>query len=191
MALSGTSASLDAVFQAAVASFEASLTEKQRREFRACSRKEVEDTIRAIDGRLASQRKQRNMQRIAKFVEGMDQLGRVIELFVNVDATVAFVWAPIKFVLLVRRKLLPLTKHLYQRLELNMHTRLVPGRRHLGRDAGLSPRYLRRNRRLSSQLVKLRKPSCKALQHRHLPAEILLRCARVPQEGPSHLLKTK
>lgn len=101
MASSGNLASLDAVFQAAVASFEASLTEKQRREFRACSRKEVENTIKAVDGRLASQRKQRNMLKMAKFIEGMDQLGKVIELFVNVDATVAFVWAPIKFVLLV------------------------------------------------------------------------------------------
>ncbi|KAH6624506.1 hypothetical protein B0J18DRAFT_456785 [Chaetomium sp. MPI-SDFR-AT-0129] len=100
MTMSGISQSLDATFQAATANFAASLTEKQRREFRGCSRKEVEDAIRGIETRLASQRRQRNMQRIAKFVEGMDQLGKVVEVFVNVDSAVAFVWAPIKFVLL-------------------------------------------------------------------------------------------
>ncbi|KAK4146369.1 uncharacterized protein C8A04DRAFT_9869 [Dichotomopilus funicola] len=99
--MSGISQSLDATFQAATANFAASLTEKQRREFRGCSRKEVEDAIRDIETRLASQRRQRSMQRIAKFVEGMDQLGKVVEVFVNVNSTVAFVWGPIKFVLLV------------------------------------------------------------------------------------------
>jgi hypothetical protein len=92
---------LDDIFQKAVVSFEASLTEKQRREFQGCSLKHVEDTIRGIDNRLASQRKQRNIRRIAKFVEGMSQLGKVIEVFVNCDVAVAFIWGPIKFVLLV------------------------------------------------------------------------------------------
>jgi hypothetical protein len=96
-----TPALLDDIFQKAVVSFEASLTEKQRREFQGCSLKHVEDTIRGIDNRLASLRQQRNIRRIAKFVEGMSQLGKVIEVFVNCDATVAFIWGPIKFVLLV------------------------------------------------------------------------------------------
>ncbi|KAK3300618.1 uncharacterized protein B0H64DRAFT_315062, partial [Chaetomium fimeti] len=95
-----TPALLDDIFQQAVSSFKASLTDKQRREFQSCTRKHVEDTILGIQTRLASQRKQRNMHRISKFVEGMTQLGKVIEIFVNCDSTVAFVWAPIKFVLL-------------------------------------------------------------------------------------------
>jgi hypothetical protein len=98
-----TPALLDDIFQQAVSSFEASLTDKQRREFQSCTRKHVEDTILNIENRLASQRKQRSMRKISKFVEGMTQLGKVIEVFVNCDSTVAFVWAPIKFVLLVSR----------------------------------------------------------------------------------------
>jgi hypothetical protein len=93
--------SLDAAFQVAVTSFAAGLTDKQRRQFQGCSLKEVEDTIRGVEARLASQRQQRNMQRVSKFLEGMDQLGKVIEVFVNCDSTVAFIWGPIKFVLLV------------------------------------------------------------------------------------------
>ncbi len=92
---------LDDIFDTAVANFAASLTEKQRRNFHSCSRKDVERTILGIDSRLASERKQQNMRRMAKFIEGMTQLGKVIEVFVNCDATVAFIWGPIKFVLLV------------------------------------------------------------------------------------------
>ena len=101
--MSSTPALLDDIFQQAVSSFEATLTDKQRREFQNCTRKDVEDTILGIQNRLAPQRKQRNMRKISKFVEGMTQLGKVIEVFVNCDSTVAFVWAPIKFVLLVSR----------------------------------------------------------------------------------------
>lgn len=40
------------------------------------------------------------MQRISKFIEGMNQLGQVVEVFLNVHAAVAFVWGPIKFILM-------------------------------------------------------------------------------------------
>jgi hypothetical protein len=88
----------------ALASFRAGLTEKQRNEFRVCSLEDVKDAINAIESRLNAKRQQRNMQRIAKFLEGMDQLGKTVEVFLNVDSTVAFVWAPIKFALLVSTK---------------------------------------------------------------------------------------
>lgn len=88
-------------FQSAVARFQASLTPTQQREFRVCSLQDVTDAIRDIDRHWSSQRKQRNMNRIAKFLEAMTQLSKVVEVFLNADVTVAFVWAPIKFVLLV------------------------------------------------------------------------------------------
>ena len=88
-------------FQDALVRFRNSLTEKQRLEFRTCSLKDVQDTIHKIEAPLAASRGQVNMQRIAKFLEGMDQLSKVVELFLNVDCTVAFIWAPIKFMLVV------------------------------------------------------------------------------------------
>ena len=91
----------DENFRNALARFRASLTEKQQDEFKACTLADVQETIHRVDRSLAAQRRQRNMQRISKFLEGMNQLGQVVEVFLNVDSTVAFVWAPIKFLLLV------------------------------------------------------------------------------------------
>ncbi|KAM7210934.1 Ankyrin repeat-containing domain protein [Rhypophila decipiens] len=90
----------DESFQNALLRFQTSLTKKQRDEFQACSLQDVKITIKELETSLAAQRKQRNMRKMAKFVEGMSQLAQVVELFLNVDATVAFVWAPIKFLLL-------------------------------------------------------------------------------------------
>ncbi len=42
-----------------------------------------------------------NMGRIQRFVEGMEQIGKVLDVFVNVHNVVAFVWGPMKFLLLV------------------------------------------------------------------------------------------
>ncbi|KAM7203083.1 hypothetical protein V8F33_002431 [Rhypophila sp. PSN 637] len=92
--------SSDESFQNALLKFQTSLTRKQRDEFQACSLQDVKNTIKELETSLAAQRKQRNMRKMAKFVEGMSQLAQVVELFLNVDATVAFVWAPIKFLLL-------------------------------------------------------------------------------------------
>jgi hypothetical protein len=44
-----------------------------------------------------------NMARIQAFLEGMQQLGKTIEVFLNVHEVVCFIWGPIKFLLLVRR----------------------------------------------------------------------------------------
>jgi hypothetical protein len=43
-----------------------------------------------------------NMARIQAFLEGMQQLGKTIEVFLNVNEVVCFIWGPVKFLLLVR-----------------------------------------------------------------------------------------
>ncbi|KAK3986135.1 hypothetical protein QBC44DRAFT_373441 [Cladorrhinum sp. PSN332] len=93
-------ASRDDPFKNAVDKFQRSLTPKERLEFQHCTLQHVEQTIKDLERSLAAKRKQRNMQRISKFVEGMNQLGQVVEVFLNVHATVAFVWGPIKLLLL-------------------------------------------------------------------------------------------
>ncbi|KAF4333390.1 zinc finger protein [Fusarium beomiforme] len=40
------------------------------------------------------------MERLSKFVEGMVQLGNVVEVFLNLHNTVALIWGPLKFLLL-------------------------------------------------------------------------------------------
>lgn len=42
-----------------------------------------------------------NLTRIQRFLEGMEQLGKVIDIFLNTSEVLAFVWGPIKFLLLV------------------------------------------------------------------------------------------
>jgi hypothetical protein len=42
-----------------------------------------------------------NLSRIQAFLEGMLHLGKTIEVFVNVNEVVCFVWGPVKFLLLV------------------------------------------------------------------------------------------
>lgn len=41
------------------------------------------------------------LARIGKFLEGMEGLGKIIDVFLNTSETVAFVWGPIKFLLQV------------------------------------------------------------------------------------------
>jgi hypothetical protein len=87
-------------FRDALSRFRANLDARQQQDFENCNLQDVQDAIEAIQHHWASKRKQRSMKRISKFLEGMEQLSKVIEVFLNVDSTVAFVWAPVKFALL-------------------------------------------------------------------------------------------
>jgi hypothetical protein len=42
-----------------------------------------------------------NLTRIQRFLEAMDQYGKVIEVFLNASSTLCFVWGPMKFCLQV------------------------------------------------------------------------------------------
>jgi len=42
-----------------------------------------------------------NLARVKSCLEAMHQFGQVIEIFLNVSDAVAFVWGPMKFILLV------------------------------------------------------------------------------------------
>jgi hypothetical protein len=87
---------MDTSFESALVKFQASLTESQRRDFAPCTLNDVQTAIEDIQFRLGSQRKLRSMRKIAKFIEAMTQLGQVVEVFLNVQNTVAFIWVRIK-----------------------------------------------------------------------------------------------
>jgi hypothetical protein len=82
----------DTAFSRALERFRASLTKDQQEQFAGCNKAEVQKTINEIQNRHGSQRRQKNMRRVSKFVEGMSQLGKVLEIFVNADIFVAFLW---------------------------------------------------------------------------------------------------
>jgi hypothetical protein len=87
---------MDTSFENALVKFRASLTESQRRDFVPCTLNDVQTAIEDIQLRLGSQRRLRNVKKIAKFIEAMTQLGQVVEVFLNVENTVAFIWVSIK-----------------------------------------------------------------------------------------------
>jgi hypothetical protein len=52
----------------------------------------VEKTIQDIQTLHGSQKRLKYMRRVSKFIEGMSQLSEVVEVFLNVNNGVAFVW---------------------------------------------------------------------------------------------------
>jgi hypothetical protein len=86
---------MNTAFQTAVSRFQQGLTKEQRLQFTNCTKEDVEKAIEHIQSRYGSQQRLKHMRRLSKFIEGMSQLGQVMEVFVNVDATVAFIWVRI------------------------------------------------------------------------------------------------
>lgn len=82
----------DLVFGKAVAKFKGRLNRTQAEQFAKCTIDDVRNQIRHIQDRHGSQRRLRNMDRLSKFVEGMDQLGKVVEVFLNLHNGVALIW---------------------------------------------------------------------------------------------------
>ncbi|CAG7555173.1 unnamed protein product [Fusarium equiseti] len=90
----------DLVFNKAVAKFKSRLNRTQAEQFAKCTIDDVKYQIRHIQNRHGSQRRARNMDRLSKFVEGMEHLGKVVEVFLNLHNGVALIWGPVKFLLL-------------------------------------------------------------------------------------------
>ncbi|KAF4989706.1 hypothetical protein FDECE_14621 [Fusarium decemcellulare] len=91
----------DTIFDKAVVQFKKRIHKKHLEKFTQCTLDDVRSQIKDIEDRYGSQRRLRHMNRLSKFVEGMTQLGQVVEMFLNVHNGVAFIWGPIKFLLLV------------------------------------------------------------------------------------------
>ncbi|KAJ4266324.1 hypothetical protein NW762_004308 [Fusarium torreyae] len=88
-------------FQRALAKFRASLDPKLRSQFSHCSLRELQDAIQDIQHNQAKNGKQRDIRRIQAFIEAMDQFGKVIEVFLNANEMLCFIWGPVKFLLMV------------------------------------------------------------------------------------------
>ncbi|ROW06784.1 hypothetical protein VMCG_04013 [Cytospora schulzeri] len=91
----------DTSFKKALDKLLGSLTAEQRQEFGNTTLTDVKDQIQKIQDKYGSTKRLRNMARLSKFLEAMEQLEQVVSVFLNVNSSVAFVWGPIKFFLLV------------------------------------------------------------------------------------------
>jgi len=96
-----TALPMDPTFQSTVASFRSRLTKAELDEFKFCSLEDVQKTIVDIQARQDKRRETRNLSRILGFLEAMTQFGTVVEVFLNTSEILAFVWGPLKFLLLV------------------------------------------------------------------------------------------
>ncbi len=79
-------------FQRALTKFCSSLSPSQAQGFRNCSLKEVQDTVRDLQIKQGPGGKLRYLGRLSAFVEAIDQFGKVLDLFVNSNDLVCFIW---------------------------------------------------------------------------------------------------
>jgi hypothetical protein len=93
------------IFEAECRKFELRLTEKERVEFRSTTLEDVKAAINRIQQSQQSTKTLMDSSRLKNFLDIMEQFGKVIDIFVNASVYVAFVWGPIKFLLLAARNL--------------------------------------------------------------------------------------
>ena len=87
------------VFLEAVERFKDSLSDREREEFGFTTRDDLRDAITTIQEKQASEKKMRNLTRLKRFLEVMDEYGKVIEVFLNASQFIAFVWVSLGSIL--------------------------------------------------------------------------------------------
>ncbi|RBA15873.1 hypothetical protein FPRO05_12094 [Fusarium proliferatum] len=87
-------------FHRALADFQNRLKPAERQQFKVTTLDELKVTILAIQSQQRSRKKMMHMGRLVPFLEAMEQFGKVIEVFLNVSEVLAFVWGPMKLLLL-------------------------------------------------------------------------------------------
>ncbi|OQU97597.1 NACHT domain-containing protein [Cladophialophora immunda] len=91
----------DSGFTKALNSFKTRLTASERAQFNVSTLDDLKVTILTIQAEQRQRKKMMHMGRIQSFLEAMEQFGKVIEVFVNTTDMLAFVWGPLKMLLLV------------------------------------------------------------------------------------------
>jgi hypothetical protein len=89
-------------FERALKAFQRRLTPNEKAQFKATSLDDLKVTILSIQADQRSRKQMMNMSRVKSFLEAMEQFGKVIEVFLNVNNILSFVWGPMKLLLLVR-----------------------------------------------------------------------------------------
>jgi hypothetical protein len=85
----------------AIKKFRARLTGKDLTDFGNTTYEQLCRDIVRIQNEQEGRMEMMNLSRIRSCLEAMDQFGKVIEIFLNVSDAVAFVWGPMKLLLLV------------------------------------------------------------------------------------------
>lgn len=92
-------------FKNALTAFRNRMTPEELAMFRTTEYNQFCDELDHVQEEQMKRKELMNLSRIQGFLEGMHHLGKTIEVFVNAADMVAFIWGPIKFLLLVRAHL--------------------------------------------------------------------------------------
>jgi hypothetical protein len=90
-------ASLDPM-ETAVAKFKKRLTQEELENFQRTTFKDVVHELDRIQREQEQFQNMVNLARIDTFLKGIEQLGKIVEVFLNTSSIVCFIWGPIKFV---------------------------------------------------------------------------------------------
>lgn len=89
-------------FKKALDSFRTRLSADELRDFKSTTYVTLVADLVMLQQQQEKKKEMMNLSRIQAFLEGMQQLGKIVEVFLNVNEVVCFVWGPVKFLLLVR-----------------------------------------------------------------------------------------
>lgn len=85
------------VFQHVLTTFKTKVDPKLASEFQMTTLTDLKGVLSSIQRKHNSERRVRNMGRLSRFLDAMDQYGKVIEVFLNVTDVLAFVWVSLNY----------------------------------------------------------------------------------------------
>ena len=89
------------IFERELRSFKARLTPGEQNSFTGTTLEDLRLTVASIQKTQITERTNKNVARLRKFLEAIESYSKVLDVFVNINDFVAFVWGPIKYLLLV------------------------------------------------------------------------------------------
>jgi hypothetical protein len=79
-------------FQLVLERFKLHLSDKEKKEFAATTIDDLHVAIEKIQRKQLSEKKLRAMSKLERFLEGMKEYDKVVSVFLNTSAILAFVW---------------------------------------------------------------------------------------------------
>jgi hypothetical protein len=94
------------MIRSALQRFKARLSPKNLTGFPNCTYEDLCQEMKRIQLEQEKSREMMNMFRIHTFLNTMNEFGKVLEVFLNCSDAVAFIWGPVKFLLMVSQSTL-------------------------------------------------------------------------------------
>jgi len=86
-------------FQQVLEDFQKTLKQDEVDDFSFATLDDLKQLVCDIQRDQAASRRMKNLNRLAFFLEAMEQYDKIIQIFLNASNFVAFIWGPIKFLL--------------------------------------------------------------------------------------------